>query len=322
MGIINVEQASPRDVEEIKAGLTGKVNTSQWIKNTDANTLSERDIYFGHGYEIDNAPDAAAYTIINLPYSASDPNDYGSQIALCVTDPKRKPKYRSKNNNVWTDWMAFEPAYEEISINDCATIAEIVAIMTANKSKIGFGNVGFLNPASNLKTLLGNPPGFGNYTRIHAKFVSGKILHLYAIGLSAGMRKRAEAYITNNDSEWTWEGWRDLDTLSNLTTLANINIMDGRDISVSGGYCKTGNMVVLTFTIKSNTFTYGTATSLLKNIPKPNFLTDNLVVLCKNVTLNTTFNGVIGGGSSSAYFYAPIAAGETIECSCAYVCVN
>ncbi len=104
-------------------------------------------------------------------------------------------------------------SYDTILINNCATLGQIADVMIANKSKVGIGHVGNLNDSSNLKTLLGNPPGFTNYTLVIAKHSEDHLIHLYAVMQAGTQEKRAQAYITSNGPTWTWTGWIDIDNL-------------------------------------------------------------------------------------------------------------
>jgi len=94
----------------------------------------------------------------------------------------------------------------EISINDCSSFAEIAGIMNANKGKTGTGSIGNLE-SSNLKTLLGNPEGFANYTTVNAVYEGVHVIHLYAVMHAVSPGKLAHAYVKNIGTEWTWTGW-------------------------------------------------------------------------------------------------------------------
>lgn len=132
-------------------------------------------------------------TITNLGQYALDGVEKNPNI-----DGSLAAQLKELNNNL---------NYGTVSINTCSTLNELATIMTNNKSKVGIGTIGILDPASNLKTLLGNPSGFLNYTSVHAVFVSIKVIKIYAI--SNLIEKRAESYLTNNDSTWQWTGWID-----------------------------------------------------------------------------------------------------------------
>ena len=107
-------------------------------------------------------------------------------------------------------------AYEEINISNCSTLEEVVNIMKNNKLKTGIGSVGNLQE-SNLKSLLGNPNGFGNYTIVEAKFISERTIHLYAITLAVTPPKQVEGFIEYNNVQWSWSGWKSYVTNSDLT---------------------------------------------------------------------------------------------------------
>lgn len=99
--------------------------------------------------------------------------------------------------------------------------------MKNNRFKIGVGSVGNLQ-SSNLKTLLSNPSGFGNYTLVQAEFITERMIHLYAITLGVTPPIQVDGYITYNNVELSWSGWKSYVTNSDfvpqvfhVTTVAN-----------------------------------------------------------------------------------------------------
>lgn len=93
--------------------------------------------------------------------------------------------------------------------------------MKNNRFKIGVGSVGNLQ-SSNLKTLLSNPSGFGNYTLVQAEFITERMIHLYAITLGVTPPIQVDGYITYNNVELSWSGWKSYVTNSNLYNMFTI----------------------------------------------------------------------------------------------------
>lgn len=74
-----------------------------------------------------------------------------------------------------------------VNISDCGTYDELINTMrNAGDLATGFGNIGAFEDTK-LRSLLGNPPNFGNYTNVYAKTIFNDTavgcIHLVANGL-------------------------------------------------------------------------------------------------------------------------------------------
>lgn len=147
-----------------------------------------------------------------------------------------------------------------VDASSCSTYQAIYELAVANKGQLSAG-IGTLDGNTNLKTLLGNPEGFGNYTRV----LSTKLIplgnnesNIYLVELTAfGMYigKIAKGYIWYDHTNYNWTGWfnesdmaaKDASNLSNtnksswktalnVAQLETIYDKSSNDSSINWGY--------------------------------------------------------------------------------------
>ena len=209
----------------------------------------------------------------DLPGSAA--ND--KQLYDMITDT---------NNNI---------KYETIDISDCSSLKEIVDTMKNNRFKIGknnrfkigVGSVGNLQ-SSNLKTLLSNPSGFGNYTLVQAEFITERMIHLYAITLGVTPPIQVDGYITYNNVELSWSGWKSYVTNSDLSIINNSTLVTS---TVPSGI----TTAIRTITIPPGTYLITGLLTFNESINvQCNYSIDSdkgMLVMCRS-------SGINGGGQS------------------------
>lgn len=126
--------------------------------------------------------------------------------------------------------------------------------MKNNRFKIGVGSVGNLQ-SSNLKTLLSNPSGFGNYTLVQAEFITERMIHLYAITLGVTPPIQVDGYITYNNVELSWSGWKSYVTNSDFT-VTNCSVLTTANQITEIPNCPNSSNYVPVITGYSNTHDY------------------------------------------------------------------
>ena len=99
-----------------------------------------------------------------------------------------------------------------VDLNNCSSVQAVIDAMYAGKpNPIGYGSCGTLDD-TNFKGIVGNPSGFGNYTKTYAKIVAeangfNKLIELHAFSLYGNAH--AMGYMsTDNAGGYYWSGWK------------------------------------------------------------------------------------------------------------------
>lgn len=125
----------------------------------------------------------------------------------------------SENVTSWQEKLRGGLVYvktpDSVLMNDISSLQELISLQFNNPNKYMRAGIGDLS-SNNLKTLLGNPSGFGNYTNVYTTRYyifdntittdTRAYLELIAFGIYVG--KIAFGYVIKDNSGYHWSGWK------------------------------------------------------------------------------------------------------------------